>query len=354
MDALRQRLREAEGDLGKKVGDLRAGLVPLLGQMPEAAEAEAKVVAALQDSQSLLQQQTKKCQDMQNGIGVAVAKKAAAEAELQRLQQEDGRIAAELGVPSATSGASHSSAANEFKARLQDVKQQIELARKDVSMTESAKHMYEKFREKSRSKNICQFCKRAFCGDGDIATFEDAMEKLIAKIPGFLESSHQKLSEVQSQETALESQRPRWDRLEQLRKDEVPRRQKELQPAMEEGSAGLRHRILYDAKYTMTKWPSALTVPSRSGTARNSKAPFDKAPASPVLARNPSLRGSIWAGLATKGKTMLLMDMLYGVQLTQGSVTNQKVIPGGASTTRTPCPSKCLLGSASTSTSRRF
>ena len=66
----------------------------------------------------------------------------------------------------------------------------------------------------------------------------------------------------------------------------------------------------------MTKGPSALTVPSRSGTARNSKAPFGKAPASPVLARNPSLRGSIWAGLAAKGKTMLLMDMLYGVQLT--------------------------------------
>mgnify|MGYP002803373293 FL=1 len=234
VDALRQRLREAEGDLGKKVGDLRAGLVPLLGQMPEAAEAEAKVVAALQDSQAALQQQTKKCQDMQNRIGIASAKKAASEAELQRLQQEDGRIAAELGVPSASSGASHNSAASEFKARLQDIKSQIELARKDVSMTESAKHMYEKFREKSRSKNSCQFCKRAFCGEGDLATFEDAMEKLIAKIPGFLESSHQKLAEVQSQEAALETQRPRWDRIEQLRKDEVPRRQKELQPAVEE------------------------------------------------------------------------------------------------------------------------
>ena len=33
------------------------------------------------------------------------------------------------------------------EARLHEVKQQIELARKDVSMTESAKHMYEKFRE---------------------------------------------------------------------------------------------------------------------------------------------------------------------------------------------------------------
>lgn len=236
---MRQRLREAEGDLGKKVGDLRAGLVPLLGQMPEAAEAEAKVVAALQDSQAALQQQTKKCQDMQNRIGIASAKKAASEAELQRLQQEDGRIAAELGVPSASSGASHNSAASEFKARLQDIKSQIELARKDVSMTESAKHMYEKFREKSRSKNSCQFCKRAFCGEGDLATFEDAMEKLIAKIPGFLESSHQKLAEVQSQEAALETQRPRWDRIEQLRKDEVPRRQKELQPAVEEERAML-------------------------------------------------------------------------------------------------------------------
>ena len=207
--------------------------------MPEAAEAEAKVVAALQDSQAALQQQTKKCQDMQNRIGIASAKKAASEAELQRLQQEDGRIAAELGVPSASSGASHNSAASEFKARLQDIKSQIELARKDVSMTESAKHMYEKFREKSRSKNSCQFCKRAFCGEGDLATFEDAMEKLIAKIPGFLESSHQKLTEVQSQEAALETQRPRWDRIEQLRKDEVPRRQKELQPAVEEERAML-------------------------------------------------------------------------------------------------------------------
>ena len=101
-------------------------------------------------------------------------------------------------------------------------------------MTESAKHMYEKFREKSRSKNICQFCKRGFCGEGDLATFEDAMEKLIAKIPGFLESSQQKLQEVQAQEAALEAQRPRWERLDQLRKEEMPRRQKEVIPAAEE------------------------------------------------------------------------------------------------------------------------
>ena len=234
VDALRQRLRETEAELGKKLGDLRPGLVPLLSQMPEASEAEAKVVAALHESQASLQDQAKKCQDLQNRVGVASARKANAEAELHRLQQEDARIASELGVPSASSGASHSSAAAEFKARLQDVKQQIELARKDVSMTESAKHMYEKFREKSRSKNICQFCKRGFCGASDLATFEDAMEKLIAKIPGFLESSQQKLSEVQAQEASLESQRPRWERLEQLRKEEMPRRQKETLPAAEE------------------------------------------------------------------------------------------------------------------------
>ncbi|CAE7237912.1 RAD50 [Symbiodinium sp. CCMP2456] len=234
VDALRQRLRETEAELGKKLSDLRPGLVPLLGQMPEASEAEAKVVAALHESQASLQDQARKCQELQNRVGVAVARKASAEAELHRLQQEDARIASELGVPSASSGASHSSAASEFKARLQDVKQQIELARKDVSMTESAKHMYEKFREKSRSKNICQFCKRGFCGEGDLATFEDAMEKLIAKIPGFLESSQQKLKEVQLQEAALEAQRPRWERLDQLRKEEMPRRQKEVIPAAEE------------------------------------------------------------------------------------------------------------------------
>jgi len=234
VDALRQRLRETEAELGKKLSDMRPGLVPLLGQMPEASEAEAKVVAALHESQASLQDQAKKCQELQSRVGVAVARKASAEAELHRLQQEDARIASELGVPSASSGASHSSAASEFKARLQDVKQQIELARKDVSMTESAKHMYEKFREKSRSKNICQFCKRGFCGEGDLATFEDAMEKLIAKIPGFLESSQQKLKEVQLQEAALEAQRPRWERLDQLRKEEMPRRQKEVIPAAEE------------------------------------------------------------------------------------------------------------------------
>ena len=233
VDALRGRLREAEADLGKKLSELRGGMVPLLGQMAEASEAELKVVAALQDSEAALQQQGRKVQEVQNRLGVAVAKKASVEAELHRLQQEDARIAGELGIPSATTSG-HGSAGAEFKARLQDVRAQIELARKDVSMTESAKHMYEKFREKSRSKNICQFCKRGFCGDSELATFEDAMEKLIAKIPGFLESSYQKLSEVQAQETALESQRPRWDRLEQLRKEDVPRRQKELQPCLEE------------------------------------------------------------------------------------------------------------------------
>ncbi|CAJ1405076.1 unnamed protein product [Effrenium voratum] len=227
VDALRGRLREAEAELGKKLGDLRAGLVPLLGQMPEAAEAEAKVVSSLQEAQQALQQQAKKCQDLQSRANVAASKKASAEAELHRLQQEDARLAAELGVQS-------SSGAAEFKARLHEVKQQIELARKDVSMTESAKHMYEKFREKSRSKNICQFCKRGFHGAGDLATFEDAMEKLIAKIPGFLESSHQKLNEVQSQEASLEAQRPRWERLEILRREELPRRLKEVQPAAEE------------------------------------------------------------------------------------------------------------------------
>eukprot|EP00931_Biecheleriopsis_adriatica_P053402 TRINITY_DN31239_c0_g2_i1.p1 TRINITY_DN31239_c0_g2~~TRINITY_DN31239_c0_g2_i1.p1 ORF type:complete len:1325 (-),score=377.28 TRINITY_DN31239_c0_g2_i1:18-3992(-) len=234
VDALRQRLREAESELGSKLAELRPGLVPLLGQMPEASEAESKTVAALREAQDALARQVQKCQDILNRAGMASARKSAAEAELQRIQQEDARIAAELGLPAVASAAANSGAVAEFNNRLEETKQQVELARKDVAMTESAKHMYEKFREKSRSKNACQFCRRPFCVDGDRANFEETVEKLIVKIPAFLEGSQARLREIQSEQTKLEAQRPRWERLEQLRQVDMPRKQKEVAAAAEE------------------------------------------------------------------------------------------------------------------------
>jgi len=234
VDALRQRLREAENDLGNKLADLRPGLVPLLGQMPEASQAESIVVAELQQAEDLLSKQRHKCQELQGRLSNVTARKAAAEQDLHRLQKEDAQIAAQLGIPAYSGGASISGASGDFKTRLDEAKQQVELARKDLAMTESAKHMYEKFREKSRTKNTCQFCRRCFHEDSDRALFEETVEKLIVKIPAFLEGSQARLREAQNEQQRLEQQRPLWERLDKLRKEEMPRRQKEIATATEE------------------------------------------------------------------------------------------------------------------------
>eukprot|EP00971_Amphidinium_carterae_P141619 2805862-Amphidinium_carterae.1 len=76
-------------------------------------------------------------------------------------------------------GAASNASASDFQARLATQREQVELARKDLSMTESAQHMYDKFREKSRAKHACQFCRRPFAGAGDLATFEESVERLI-------------------------------------------------------------------------------------------------------------------------------------------------------------------------------
>jgi len=240
VDALRRRLREAESELGNKLGDLRPKIVGAIGQMPEAIEAEGRVLAELQQTEELLKRQRQKCQDMQNRNSSAAARSAAAEGELRRLREDEARLAAELGVPAmptGTLGATVTAGASDFAARFSQQREQVELARKDLAMTESAKHMYEKFREKSRAKNACQFCRRCFSTEADLSTFEDSVERLIVKIPAFLEESHRRLGDAQDELTRLDGQRPKWDRVMQLRQVEIPRKQKEAAAAADEERA---------------------------------------------------------------------------------------------------------------------
>lgn len=237
VDALRKRLREAESEMGTRLGDLRPKIVGVLGNMPEALEAEGKILSELQQTEDLIKRQRQKCQDVQNRHSTSAAKMAAAESELRRLREEEARLAAELGVPAmptAPSALPANTGAADFTGRLTKQKEQVELARKDLAMTESAKHMYEKFREKSRAKKACQFCRRSFCTDADLSTFEDSVERLIVKIPAFLEESHRRLGEAQDELTRLDSQRPKWDRITQLRQVEIPRKQKEVSVFAEE------------------------------------------------------------------------------------------------------------------------
>jgi len=97
--------------------------------------------------------------------------------------------------------------------------------------------MYEKFREKSRAKNACQFCRRGFVTGPDRAAFEESVERLIVKIPAFLDMSRQRLSEAQDDLTRLESQRPRWERLQHLRHVEIPQKQKDVSACWEDERA---------------------------------------------------------------------------------------------------------------------
>lgn len=240
VDALRRRLREAEGEMNKKHSDLRPRLVGLLGQMPESAEAEAKVLTELQQTDEQMKQQRQKCQEAQHRHSTMAARTGSAEAELRRLREEEARLAAELGVPSlpaGVAGAGSGVGATDFPARLAAQREQVELARKDLAMTESAKHMYEKFREKSRAKNACQFCRRCFMTPTDLSTFEDSVERLIVKIPAFLEESHRRLGDAQEELSRLDAQRPKWERLALLRQAELPRLQKQGSAHAEEERA---------------------------------------------------------------------------------------------------------------------
>merc|ERR1719188_1240686 len=110
---------------------------------------------------------------------------------MRKLTANEARLSADLGIPAAGSAPGAADANAEFQGRLAAQREQVELARKDLAMTESAKHMYEKFREKSRAKNACQFCRRGFTPDtNERQMFEDSVEKLIVKIPEFLEQSN--------------------------------------------------------------------------------------------------------------------------------------------------------------------
>lgn len=244
VDALRRRVREAEADVNAKAGEVRPRALTLLGQMPEALEAETRVVAELGQTEEQLKKQRITFQDVQKRASGIAARRQMAEADLRRVQAEEGRLAAELGVPALTLGAAGtigvaSAGATDFQSRLASQREQVELARKDLAMTESAQHMYEKFREKSRTKNACQFCRRNFCTADDKAAFEDSVERLIVKIPSFLEESRRRLNDAQEELARLDSQRPRWDRLEQLRQVEIPQRQKEVASCQEEERASL-------------------------------------------------------------------------------------------------------------------
>jgi len=226
VDALRRRLREGEAELSGKLGELRPRLESVLGQAPEAFEADAKVAVGLQQADEQLKRQRLQLQEAQNRVSTALARTTGSEAELRRMREDDARLAAELGVPAAGVGGA-TGAAVDFSARLAAQREQVDLARKDLAMTESAKHMYEKFREKSRAKNACQFCRRCFDSPTDRSTFEDTVERLIVKIPAFLEESHRRLTEAQDEMTRLEAHRPKWDRIAQLRQVDMPRKQKE-------------------------------------------------------------------------------------------------------------------------------
>lgn len=126
---------------------------------------------------------------------------------------------------------------SDFQVKLQQAREQVNLARKDLAMTESAQHMYEKFRDKSRSKNACQFCRRGFDTEASRNEFENSVERLIVKIPSFLEESKRRETEVQTELDNCEALRPKWDRLEQLRVQEIPRKQKEVNQAIEDERA---------------------------------------------------------------------------------------------------------------------
>mmetsp|Transcript_28827 Transcript_28827/g.67107 ORF Transcript_28827/g.67107 Transcript_28827/m.67107 type:complete len:1326 (-) Transcript_28827:154-4131(-) len=236
VDAARRRLREAEEEIGQKLSQARPHLMALLGQMPDTAEVETKVEAELKVSQGKLSRHRQTLQEVQHRQGAIAAKLSVAEGDLARLQHEETSLTKELGAPSMSIGGGQpaSACANDFNLKLSNQREQVELARKDLSMTESAQHMYEKFREKSRSKNACQFCRRAFAGDGDLATFEESVERLIVKIPSFLEESSKRLNGAQDELQRLEKQRPKWERLVQLRDADIPNKLKEISRMAEE------------------------------------------------------------------------------------------------------------------------
>nr|USW07897.1 DNA repair protein RAD50 [Crypthecodinium cohnii] len=238
VDALRRRLREAESELGTRLGDARPRLVGLLGQMPEAADAEGQVIREYEKAQEQLKKQRQAVAEAHHRVSGASARRASIEADLRKLRADEQKLAQDLGLPSGGGQQSWASSKQEYVNRINQQREQVELARKDLAMTESAKHMYEKFREKSRSKNACQFCRRSFRADTEERhVFEESVEKLIVKIPQFLEESHRRLKDTQDELAKLEAQRPYWDRLDHLRHVDIANRQHELNKLIEEEKA---------------------------------------------------------------------------------------------------------------------
>lgn len=234
VDEMRKRLQDVEADLSNKLNTARPRLTSALDQMPEPADAETRVLAELQRTEDQLKRQRQSVQDIQNRRSGLLARQDQANIDIRRLQNEEAQIASELGVPSMSSTAAGADAASDFKGRLAKQREMVEMCRKDLAMTESAQHMYEKFREKSRNKNACQFCRRNFCDQSERNAFEESVEKLIVKIPQFLEDTHKRFDEANKEMNNLEAQRPRWERLNQYRQDEIPKRMAELKSLSDE------------------------------------------------------------------------------------------------------------------------
>eukprot|EP00927_Polykrikos_kofoidii_P032197 TRINITY_DN27501_c0_g1_i1.p1 TRINITY_DN27501_c0_g1~~TRINITY_DN27501_c0_g1_i1.p1 ORF type:complete len:1388 (-),score=286.67 TRINITY_DN27501_c0_g1_i1:222-4232(-) len=245
VDSLRRRAQEAEAELTGKIGQVQPRLVELFGQMPDVSDVEARVTLQLQQLEEQVRSHRSRLQEGHQRRGAISARRSVAEADLRRLQAEEGRLASELGVPAmpmslapgaaGSGGGTHTSLGmSDFNSRLATQRDQVELARKDLAMTESAQHMYERFREKSRAKNTCQFCRRCFETPAEKGAFEDSVEKLIVKIPAFLEESRRRLMEAQEELSRLDAQRPRWDNLERLRAIEIPNKQRDIAACIEE------------------------------------------------------------------------------------------------------------------------
>eukprot|EP00929_Paragymnodinium_shiwhaense_P029781 TRINITY_DN17002_c0_g1_i1.p1 TRINITY_DN17002_c0_g1~~TRINITY_DN17002_c0_g1_i1.p1 ORF type:complete len:1332 (+),score=479.23 TRINITY_DN17002_c0_g1_i1:114-4109(+) len=243
VDAMRRQHKEAEAELSGKVAEVRPRLAELLGQMPEVPDAEARVVSQLQQLEEQVKRHRQGLQEVHQRRSAAQARRGVAEGELKKLQAEEARLAQELGVSPMTTMANAAGAkaatfgVEEYQNRLAEQRHTVEMARKDLSMTESAQHMYEKFRDKSRAKNTCQFCRRCFDTPESANIFEESVEKLISKIPNFLEESKQRLEEAQATLQALEAKRPLWERLEALRRTDLPRKQQDMQLNVDEEHA---------------------------------------------------------------------------------------------------------------------
>lgn len=135
-----------------------------------------------------------------------------AEEELQLLLDEERRLCENLGFLATLTEA-------EFSVVHNAKREQLEVCKKDLAMTESASHMYEKFAERSRKKDACQFCRGSLADENSRLMFEDSVQQLSARIPHFLQDTRQRCSAASAELSLIEAQRPMMDRLARLRAD---------------------------------------------------------------------------------------------------------------------------------------